>query len=137
MPDIVVTVPKSFRWPGSPQKGLRAWCQEGDCAGQPWSGKLWCFSTGGPRPKIEPGERVYVVCEGRLRGYAPLVELGFEPRLKGTACGTVEFWRGGGAVAVTLSARIKGFQGWRYRWWERSDEIPFPDWQGEGGTVPV
>ena len=129
MPDIVVTVPMNFRWEGSPNKGLHAWCDEGDCAGEPWSGQLWVYTTWGVRPCIKPGERVYVVCERRLRGYAPLVELDFINK-RGNGQGYVELWRGGDAHAVTIPDEIVGFRGWQYRWWERADEKPFPDWRG-------
>jgi len=59
--DICVTIPKSF--------GLQQWIDEGDPAGAPeWSGHEWHFFLGGSRPTIEPGERVYVVFNGTLRG---------------------------------------------------------------------
>jgi hypothetical protein len=39
--------------------------------------------------------------------------------------------------ADPIGEPIRGFQGWRYRWWEREDERPFPEWQvpgsGDGG----
>lgn len=120
--DVVVTVPKNFRHPAAPGKqGLAAWLAEGDAPGTEWSGQLWVFSTWGARPSITPGERVYVVCQNRLVGYAPLVKLrvGFE---KGS--GPIEFIRGGGAVAVTLPREMMGFRGWKYRWWDRSEETP-------------
>ncbi len=88
MPDIVVTVPKTF--------GLADWIAEGDAAGDPYSGELWDFSTGGATPNIKPGERVYVVCHDRVRGYAPLVEW------KRLDTYRLIFTRGGGAVAVTV-----------------------------------
>jgi len=37
--------------------------------------------------------------------------------------------RRNGAEAVTISDPIVGFQGWRYRWWDRSAEVPFPEWR--------
>ena len=115
MPDIVVTVPKTFRYAG--KVGLAAWLAEGDCPGQPWTGDYSVFTTWGGRPDIQPGERVYVVCEGRLVGYAPLVELNW--------CGNrVELVRAGGAVACTIPEPITGFRGWRYRWWDTIVEMP-------------
>jgi hypothetical protein len=121
MSDVVVTVPKNFTHPCAPGKrGLAAWLAEGDAPGSEWSGTLWEFTTYGAVPKIQPGERVYVFCEGRLVGYAPLVELRHSGRH-----GLIEFVRGGGAVAVTLPEPIIGFRGWRYRWWDRKDEVPF------------
>jgi len=113
MPDIVVTIPKWF--------GLHKWVAEGDAAGQPWSGQLWNFYTGGRRPDCLPGDRVYIVFNGKLRGYAPLVSLRWKGKL---GCLT----RGGGAVAVTIAEHIRGFPGWRYRWWSLADERSFPDW---------
>ncbi len=113
MTDVVVTVPKSF--------GLETWIAEGDAAGQKWSGDLWHFSTWGERPVIVPGDRVYIIFNGKLRGYAPLVSLEWN-----TSGGS--FVRGGDAVAVTVDEYIRGFRGWRYRWWDRQDEQPFDDW---------
>lgn len=124
MTDIVVTVPKTFTYSSAPGlKGLAAWIAEGDAAGDPDSGILWGFSVSGGRPRIEPGERVYIVCEGRLRGWAPLV------RIDRLGANYWELGRRGGAVACTLPASIQGFRGWRYRWWERAIELPFPDWR--------
>lgn len=112
--DVVVTVPKSF--------GLDTWIAEGDAAGEPWSGQEWHFYLGGAVPNIQPGERVYVVYNGKLRGYAPLVRV----ERNGWRLALV---RHGGAVAVTIPEYIKGFRGWRKRWWDRSIETPFPNWQ--------
>jgi hypothetical protein len=124
--DVVVTVPKNFSYGGL--RGLAAWCAEGDCAGEAQdSGEMWDYTTWGTRPKIKPGERVYVVCEARLRGYAPLVELDFDERRPGQ--GYVTFLRQNGAVAVTIPTRITGFRGWAYRWWDREQEVPFPNWR--------
>lgn len=119
MTDVVVTVPRSF--------GLDRWIDEGDAAGDPpsrWQ-QEWDFYLGGTRPNIKKGERVYVVYNGALRGYAPLVRIDTDP---------YERWRfslvrHAGAVAVTVPWEIKGFRGWRYRDWSYSDEIPFPDWK--------
>lgn len=115
MSDVVVTVPKTF--------GLDTWIAEGDAAGEPWTGQEWDFTVGGFLPNIRPGERVYVVFNGKLRGYAPLV------RLEEIDFRYFSLVRAGGAVAVTVPEYIRGFRGWRYRWWDRSSEIPFPDWR--------
>src|SRR3990167_3448197 len=115
MSDLVVTVPLRF--------GLDHWISEGDAAGEPWSGQLWDFGVAGARPDIEAGERVYIVFNRRLRGYAPLVEL-MQARP-----GYYYLVRGGGAVAVTIDEPIVGFRGWRRRWWDRMTERPFPDWE--------
>lgn len=118
MGDIVVTVPMNFIDPfGSGKHGLAGWCAEGDCAGEEWSGIEWEFTVGGPKPHIVPGDRVYVVCEYRLRGYAPLIRID-EIRNRWALV------RGGGAVAVTIPKRVVGFRGWRRRWWdcERVDQ---------------
>jgi hypothetical protein len=122
MSDIVVTVPLTFQFSEFPGlRGLDAWCAEGDAAGEEPSGRRWRFTTYGGRPRITPGERVYVVCEDRLRGYAPLVELQCEGR-------AVHLIRAGGAVAITIPDRITGFRGWRYCWWDRDEEEIFPGW---------
>ena len=113
--DVVVTVPKSF--------GLAHWIAEGDAAGEPESGEEWGFFLGGsPQKRIEPGERVYIVYNGKVRGYAPLV------RIQRTDRGYA-LVRRGGAVAVTTARPVPVFRGFRYRWWERFEEVPFPEWQ--------
>lgn len=114
MSDLVVTVPKSF--------GLDVWINEGDAAGDAWSGKEWHFYLGGNPPNISKGERVYIVYNGKLRGYAPLVRI----ERDGYRFALV---RHGGAVAVTVDEFIQGFRGYRYRWWERETERAFPEWR--------
>lgn len=115
--DVVVTVPLSF--------GLATWIAEGDPAGAPWSGAEWDFYLGGSPPDIHPGERVYVVHNRKLRGYAPLV------RIDRTGPYRYSLVRHGGAVAVTVPQDIPGFRGFRYaNDLFRPDElIPFPDWR--------
>ena len=115
MSDVVVTVPKGI-W--------EDWIAEGDAVGEPATGEEWGFYTSGGSPKIVPGERVYVVAHGLLRGYAPLTRLVVEGR-------RIVFCRRGGAVAVTVPWHIQGFRGWRYRDWKREDEIAFPTWRTE------
>lgn len=116
-----MTVPKT-RW--------AEWVLEGDAPGAPWSGlqSYFSISTRFPKPDIQPGERVYIVAFGRLRGYAPLVEL-YE-RLSSVSDVVMERFlvREGGAVAVTIDEPIVGFRGWRYRWWDRAAERPFYAW---------
>ena len=135
--DIVVTVPKTFRYGG--KTGLAAWIAEGCLPGENSQGMEYVFfSGGGARPKIVTGDRVYVVCEGFIRGYAPLVRCNVGYGL------VLHFIRSGGAVAVTPAGQdgkplpVQGFRGWRYVWWDRSSEIPFPDWQtyGSSGKTP-
>lgn len=122
MSDVAVTLPKSF--------GLARWIDEGDPAGTPWSGEEWGYFLGGSPPRIAPGERVYVFFDGRLIGYAPLVRI--ERTDRGFA-----LVRRGDAVAVTIDERVSGFRGYRYRWWDRNAERPFPEWRdqhsGAGG----
>ena len=119
MPDVVVTVPRSF--------GLDTWIAEGDAAGEPWSGQEWHFYLGGPVPDMQPGDRVYVVYNNAIRGYAPLVRIE-------RSYGGYALVRHGDAAAVTIPEAVRGFRGFRYRWWDRSAEIPFPDWQDAAAT---
>lgn len=113
MTDVVVTVAKG-QWP--------EWVQEGDLPGEEWTGREYNFYIGRLRPRISAGERVYIVAHGKLRGFAPLARI--DPI--GVRYALV---RRGQAQAVTIVAPILGFQGWRYRWWNREDETPFPDWR--------
>jgi hypothetical protein len=130
MSDLVVTVPKTFTHPAAPGfKGLAAWIAEGDAAGEPASGQEWMFTTFGPLPHIQPGERVYVVCEGKLRGYAPLVRCMYDSARYRNGQAPIALIRGGGAVAVTIDEEIRGFRGYRTRWWDRAAEKPFPNWR--------
>ena len=114
MTDVVVTVPKSF--------GLDRWIAEGDAAGSPETGEEWAFFLGCGAPRIAPGERVYIVYNGKLRGYAPLVRVA----RTGNGCALV---RRGGAVAVTIDRPIPGFRGFRYRDWGYTEERPFQGWE--------
>lgn len=127
--DVVVTVPKSF--------GLDTWIREGDPAeSESWSGTEWDFYLAGPVPNISPGDRVYVVYNGAVRGYAPLVRLD----ILSVTIGWQRFSlvRHGGAVAVTIPEYVRGFRGWRYRWWDYSAEVPFPDWRNpDAHRVPA
>ena len=110
--DLVVTVPK----------GLWAhWIAEGDAVDEPYSGEEWAYQVS-RKPPIEPGERLYIVAWGKLRGFAPVV------RVFQTATGYA-ICRRGGAVAVTIPTEIPGFRGFRKRWWDHSEERPFPDWK--------
>ena len=125
MPDVVVTVPKQV-W--------LDWLDEGDLPGDPPMGEEWGFSTWGPEPDIKAGERVYIVAYGRLRGYAPLVAVEEQCSLRpSVGC----LLRQGGAVAATIDRPIRGFQGFRYRDWDRSKEQPFPDWRSAGVPADV
>ena len=123
MPDVVVTVPKTF--------GLREWIAEGDAAGAPWSGQEWHFYLYGRLPDIARGERVYVVYNGKLRGYSPLWRIERMHNVGGNAkfFGSFALVRRGEAQAVTVPETIIGFRGWRYRWWDRQIEVPFPEWR--------
>lgn len=116
MSDVVVTVPK-YLW--------QDWIEEGALPGEEaeYSYHFWIR---GPLPRMQPGDRVYIVAHGKLRGYSPLVEIERQCRIRhGMSC----LLRHGGAEAVTIDEPIRGFQGWRYRWWERADEKAFPDWK--------
>jgi len=119
--DLVVTVPQD-RW--------EDWLREGDAAGEPSTGEEWGFYVWGDRPRVEAGDRLYVVAHGRLRGYSPIRRVvWFRQERAWSIC------RKGGAVAVTIPEAIQGFRGWRERWWHPDTEVPFPEWMTEG--VPV
>lgn len=133
--DVVVTVPKGF-W--------RDWIAEGDLPGEPWRGDYWAgqelvwvehlAAVGDEREWriCAPDQRCYIVAHGLLRGYAPLCAVEVDPagRLKALI-------RRGGAVAVTIPEPIQGFRGWRYRWWDRAAERPFPNWKEPMAPVPA
>lgn len=117
MSDILVTLPQRFT--------LKTWVEEGDPAGTEWSGQEWHWYMGGLMPRITPGERVYVCYKGRIIGYAPLV------RIESADAWRFALVRHGGAVAVTINRTIPGFRGFRYRDWDYSEEVPFPEWDIE------
>lgn len=117
MSDLVVTVPKAI-W--------SFWVGEGDAAEEPPSGEEWAFFVGGAKPLIEPGERLYIVSWGKLRGYSPVTRV---IRREGRGWGIC---RKGGAVACTIEEDVPGFRGYRKRWWSKRSEIPFPKWRTEG-----
>lgn len=122
MTDVVVTVPQGL-W--------ASWLAEGDLPGDEaqYESHFWIPR---PLPTIAPGERVYIVAHGALRGYAPLVRTERYCTINpGRAC----LLRAGGAVAVSIPEEIRGFQGFRYRWWDRADEIPFPGWRDARARV--
>jgi hypothetical protein len=121
MADVVVTVPKRL-W--------EDWLAEGDLPGDDATGETYAFSLWGSPPEIQPGERVYIVAHGKLRGYAPLVMI-----TPGWNHGEFALVRGGGAVACTIAEPIRGFRGWQYRFWKREDEVPFPNWREVTETV--
>lgn len=128
MTDYVATVPINFTFDDAPgEHGLDAWIAEGDSVGDRWSGQRWVFSTWGPPPTYEDGCRLYIVCEDRVRGYAPIVAIECGLIQRGQC--DVDFIREGGAVAVTIPTRVTGFRGYRWRWWVREHEVPFPDWR--------
>lgn len=124
--DVVVTIPKDA-W-------LR-WLAEGDLPGDESSGEWGCYFGGAtPLRNLHPGDRVYVLAHGLIRGYAPLVRVD-------TRSPAMALVRAGGAVACTvldsdgMPIELRGFQGIRYRWWERTNEAPMPDWMTRG--VPM
>jgi hypothetical protein len=122
MSDVVVTVPQAL-W--------TAWLAEGDLPDEPaeYESHFW---IGNLLPDIRPGDRVYIVAWGRLRGYAPLLRVEPFCQLRpSTAC----LVRSAGAVACTIPQGVVGFRGWRYRFWEREAETPFPAWQTAGVGV--
>lgn len=114
MADLVGTCPKNF-W--------KEWIAEGDAAGEPCTGQEWGWYTKDRLARtIRPGERLYIVAHGRLRGWAPVTRLVTEGN----------HWiicRRGEAVACTLAVPVPGFQGLRVRWWDRKLELGFPNWR--------
>ena len=119
MTDLVGTCPKDF-W--------LEWIAEGDLAGEPESGEVWGWWTQHSLIRsTKPGDRFYVVAHGRLRGWSPVTRVHLSPSGRGGA-----ICRQGGAVACTISEPIPGFRGLRERWWNREDEMPFPDWRTAG-----
>ena len=114
--DVVVTVPARL-W--------RDWLAEGDLPGQEaeYESHFWLSAL----PRIAPGDRVYAAAHGAIRGYAPLVRTEARCVLAPYRACLV---RTGGAVAVTVPGlEVVGFRGFRYRWWDRADEVPFPRWK--------
>lgn len=112
--DVVVTVPMAV-W--------GAWLLEGDLPGEPWSGMESHFYLRGNPPQMHIGNRVYVVAHDKLRGYAPLVRVELYEHRR------FALVRRGGAIATTIDESIRGFRGWRRRWWNYDLERPFPDWR--------
>lgn len=132
--DVVVTVP---------QRLWAEWLDEG-CLPDDERSELMAefmvfhFWLQHPLPDMRPGDRVYVVAHGRLRGYAPLVGIEQRCRLRPSMGCLV---RRGGSVAVTIDRPIRGFRGWRYVDWKRSEEHAFPDYRTAGvpgtGSLPL
>jgi hypothetical protein len=104
------------------------WIDEGDAAGDPYTGEEWGWFTRAPRAAtIKPGDRFYVVAHGKLRGWAPVTRVAMPegPQDDSGYC----ICRRGDAVACTVPFAIPGFRGLRVRWWDRAQELPFPDWK--------
>ena len=117
--DLVGVVPKN-KW--------NAWLKEGGCAGTKDTGKEWAWKTDNLRAvtKLQRGDRLYVVCNGRLRGYATITRViqdGNNRHPMFSIC------RRGDAVAVTIDEKIPVFRSLRKRWWEREKELDFPGWK--------
>lgn len=116
MADVVVCVPRQ-RW--------LDWIREGSLPGDQSSQRFGFYVKTTERPPVEHGDRVYVIAWDQLRGYAPLIEMQDAPD-------GFTLVRAGGAVACTLPLDTKSFPGWKLRWWQRSDEMPFVEWQTAG-----
>lgn len=115
--DVVLTVPKNL-W--------NEWLAEGDLPGEPPKFRSHFWINKHSIPDVRRGDRVYIVAHGKLRGYSPLVGVEHHCKLRPSrAC----LMREGGAVAITIPDPIIGFRGWRYRWWDLSIEVPFPNWK--------
>lgn len=147
MSDVVVTVPMRL-W--------TEWLAEGDLPGEE-AEYISHFWFTGAIPDIQPGERVYIVAHGRVRGYAPLVRIEQRCALNTSRhC----LMRIDGAVAVTPRCcrhhgrmwecnrhenecpatdhplPITGFRGVLTRWWPREIEMPYPNWQTDNVPQP-
>lgn len=118
--DLVGTCPKNF-W--------HEWIREGDCAGTESTGEeyAWWTRSLAAVKSLQPGDRLYVVCNGKLRGYSPVVRVIQQEDGQGRPIFGV--CRKGNAVAVTIPEVIPGFRGLRKRWWDRSIEQPFDNWK--------
>jgi hypothetical protein len=117
--DIVATCPKKF-W--------NSWIAEGNAAGDPDNGEEYAWwTTCRIVLKLKPGDRFYVVAHGKLRGWAPITRI----IQKENGIYVTEFGvcRRGEAVACTIPVKIPGFQGIRARFWNRDQEIDFPEWR--------
>lgn len=133
MSDVVVTVPKRL-W--------SEWLGEGDLARADDSGRParragdheygFCFGPGASVPRVEWDERVYIVAHGMLRGHASLTKIVRDPLRFGGQVGGFALVRRGQAFACTLDTPIRGFRGWRYRWWDCVLERPFAEWRTAG-----
>ncbi len=120
MADLVVSVPRA-RW--------REWLSEGSLAGERATG-TYGFALGRcERPPVEPGDRIYICAWDRIRGYAPLERLDQDEN-------GYTLIRAGDAVAMTIPGPVRGFPGWKVRWWPRDTEVPFPEWQTENVAAP-
>lgn len=115
MSDIVFNVPGNYAYRQN-QRGLAAWMAEGGFPGEE-SGFEWSWTLPFGSPVVEPGDRVYAVYAGKLIGFAPLVRLDRQGRRPVLV-------RSGGAVSVTIDERVRPFNGFKYRWWEREHETP-------------
>lgn len=117
MADVIVTIPMRL-W--------QEWIEEGDLPGDAATGEEYAYWLGGSPPHMRPGDRVYICAYGKMRGYAPLTRIVGRP-----GGGGFGLCRCGGAVACTIDEPITGFRGFRYVWWPREAERPFPDWRAQ------
>lgn len=110
-----------------PVASFHAWYDEGGTPEFPDDYEYYWLVGRQPPPEVVPGQsRLYIVCAGVLRGYAPIVRIDRH--------GT-KHWAlvrdGCSAEAVTIDERIPSFRGWRYRWWQRQAEREFVEWAWE------
>lgn len=99
------------------------WLAEGDAAGEPRTGQRYEWHTRSRTAlQARPGDRMYIVAHGKLRGWAPIEHV---QNFGDSFC----IIRAGDAVACTLPDPVPGFRGLRVRWWVRHDERPFLEWK--------
>lgn len=114
--DVVACVPRHV-WPH--------WLEEGGTPEAPDPSTVYGFGVPSAPKLLRAGDRLYIACAGRIRGYAPV--LWIQSRIDSRAVDLIR--DGKSAVAVTIAERVPPFRGFRYRWWTRDQERPFPEWR--------
>lgn len=82
----------------------------------------------GPRPKTRAGARLYVLCEGRLKGWVPISAM--KTTSRGWAVSKIgalhlTAWELPWQDATLQSGVDLAPHEWRHRWWKRKDELAY------------